>query len=195
MTLLRRVFAFLLLLTVPAARLAAQSEANVELLANLLAAEDARQWDEPTLRAALNHPDSSVRSAAAMSIGRLRDARGIPLLVPRLRDPDSLVQTNTAFALGLLGDTSAVQSLVDRARDPQGVSGSAAMELITAIARLGGERAAAFLRDVMQGSLYAARDDQPYLARRAALEAWRLGRNAPVDALLSLVNDPKEDTR
>lgn len=195
MTLSRRAFAVLLLVIAPAARLVAQSEANVELLANILEAEDARQWDEPTLRAALSSPDSSVRSAAAMSIGRLRDPRGIPLLVPRLRDPDSLVQTNTAFALGLLGDTSAVQTLIDRARDPQGVSGSAAMELITAVARLGGDRAPAFLRDVMQGNVFSGRDDLPYLARRAALESWRLGQSAPVDALLSLIGDPKEDTR
>ena len=185
----------LALFAAAAPRLAAQSETNVELLANLIAAEDARQWDEPTLRAALSHPDSSVRSLAVMSVGRLRDARGVPLLVPRLRDPDSLVQANTAFALGILGDTTAVSSLIERARDLQKLSGPTALELITAIARLGGDRAAGFLSDVMQGVVYGARDDAPYLARRAAAEAWRLGRKAPVDALLSLVGDSRDDTR
>ncbi|HWA57843.1 MAG TPA: peptidylprolyl isomerase, partial [Gemmatimonadales bacterium] len=50
-------------------------------------------------------------------------------------------------------------------------------------------------RDVMQGALWSSRDDLPCLAQRAALEAWRLGRKAPVDALLGMVNDTREYTR
>lgn len=174
---------------------AAQSEANVEILASLLAAEDSRTYDEAILRSALNHPDSTVRSAAVLSAGRLRDARALPLLVAKLRDPDSLVQTSTAFALGILGDTGAVGPLIARARDRSQLAGITILEIITAVARLGGEPSPGFLREVMQGSLYATRDDAPYLARRAALESWRLGRRAPVDALIPLLDDLKEDTR
>ncbi|MFN8650982.1 MAG: peptidylprolyl isomerase [Gemmatimonadales bacterium] len=193
---MRRPVLLLLGLVLLAARpVAAQSEANVEILASMLAAEDSRAFDEGILRAALNHPDSTVRSAAVLSAGRLRDARALPLLLPRLRDPDSLVQTSTAFALGILGDTGAVAPLIARARDPSKLAGITILEIITAVARLGGEQSPGFLRDVMQGSLYAARDDAPYLARRAALESWRLGKRAPVDALLSLLDDQKEDTR
>jgi len=177
-----------------AGRVVAQ-EANVEVLATLLAAEDSRQYNEPVFRAALAQPDSSVRSAAALSIGRLRDPRGLPLLVPLLLDPDSTVEANAIFAIGILGDSSGVSRLLDRAHSATPLSNPAAMELITAVARLGGEQAAGFLRSVIQGSGLSPRDDQSYLARRAALEAWRLGPLAPVDALLGLVGDQKEDTR
>jgi cyclophilin family peptidyl-prolyl cis-trans isomerase/HEAT repeat protein len=176
------------------APLAAQ-EANVEVLASLLAAEDSRQFNELLFRSALAQPDSSLRSAAAMSVGRLRDRRGLALLAPLLLDPDSLVQTAAVFAIGLLGDTAGVSRLLDRARDPTPLSGPAALELVTAVARLGGERAPGLIRGVIEGSELAGRDDQVYLARRAALEAWRLGPQAPVDALLGLVADLKEDTR
>lgn len=177
-----------------AGRMVAQ-EANVEVLASLLAAEDSRQFNEPVFRAALAQPDSSVRSAAAMAIGRLRDRRGLALLVPLLLDQDSTVQANAIFAIGILGDSAGLTPLLDRARSSARLSGAAALELITAVARLGGDAAAGFLRSVIQGSGLPSRDDQIYLARRAALEAWRLGPQAPVDALLGLVGDSKEDTR
>lgn len=182
------------ILGLSALRLGAQ-ESNVEVIATLLAAEDARQFNQAVLRSASNHPDSTVRSAAAMSIGRLRDPRGLPLLARLLRDPDSLVQANTVFAVGILGDTGGVALLLDRARDPTPLSGPAALELITAVARLGGERSAGFLRGVLEGTALPSREDEIYLARRAALEAWRLGPRAPIDALLGLVGDTKEDTR
>lgn len=175
-------------------RLAAQ-EANVEIIATLLAAEDSRQFNVPVLRSALSNPDSTVRSAAAMSIGRLKDPRGLPLLQRLLLDPDSLVQANAIFAIGILGDSDGVAHLLDRSRDPTPLSGPAALELITAVARLGGDRAAGFIRGVLEGTALPSRDDAIYLARRAALEAWRLGPRAPIDGLLGLVGDAKEDTR
>jgi cyclophilin family peptidyl-prolyl cis-trans isomerase/HEAT repeat protein len=174
--------------------LAAQ-EANVEVLASLLAAEDARRFDAPIFRAALAQPDSSVRSVAAMSLGRLHDPRGVPLLLPLLLDPDSTVQVAALFAVGLLGDSGAVSAVIERARDPTPLSSAAALELVTAVARLGGAPAPAFLSSVMDGGTFGDRDDAVYLARRAALESWRLGPRAPVDALLGLVGDRTEDTR
>lgn len=183
-----------LVIASPAARLSAQ-EANVEIVATLLAAEDSRQFNDAVLRTAVNQPDSTVRSAAAMSIGRLRDRRGLPLLAKLLLDPDSLTQASAIFAVGILGDSAGLPMLLDRARDPTPLSDPAALELITAVARLGGDRAAAFLRGIIDGGALPSRDDAVYLARRAALEAWRLGPRAPVDALLGLVQDTKEDTR
>lgn len=181
-------------LLLPANRLLAQ-EANIEVIARLLAAEDARQFNEIMLRGAVNQPDSSIRSAAAMSIGRLKDPRGLPLLNQLLLDPDSLTQTSAIFAVGILGDSAGLPLLLDRARSPEPLSNPAALELITAVARLGGDRAAGFLKGAIDGTALPARPDAIYLARRAALESWRLGSKAPVDALLGLVQDQKEDTR
>jgi cyclophilin family peptidyl-prolyl cis-trans isomerase/HEAT repeat protein len=191
----RAMVAALLGLAALPVRLAAQSDANVEVLARILAAEDARRFDEALFRRALADPDSSVRLEAALGLGRLREPRGIPLLTPLLLDPDSLVQTTAIFALGLIGDSSAVPVLIGRARDPGPMSASAALELLTALARLGGQEAAGFLGMVLDGSFWDTRDDAVYLAQRAALESWRLGSNAPMASLLALVRAPKEDTR
>jgi cyclophilin family peptidyl-prolyl cis-trans isomerase/HEAT repeat protein len=178
----------------PAAPLLAQ-EANVEILASIMAAEDARSFDRDLLGSALSSPDSSIRTFAARSAGRLRDSRAIPLLVPLLRDRDSLTQTMVAFALGQIGDTAATAALVGRGRDALPVSAPVALELITAVARLGGATGAGFIREVLNRSLYSSREDQPYLVARAALEAWRLGKQAPVNDLLGLATDPKDEIR
>lgn len=173
----------------------AQGEGNIEVLASVLAVEDARDFDATVLQRALVDPDSSVRRIAAMAVGRIRDPRGVPLLVPLLLDPDSTVQATAIFALGLLGDSGAVAPLIRRGRDPAPLATPAALELLTALARLGGSEAAAALRGVIEGSEWRGREDQPYLAQRAALESWRLGPLAPVAALLGMVEDQKEDAR
>ncbi|HWA15895.1 MAG TPA: HEAT repeat domain-containing protein, partial [Gemmatimonadales bacterium] len=183
-----------LLLLLPLAPLVAQ-EVNVELMASVMAAEDARSFDEELLRSALANPDSSIRNFAALSAGRLRDSRTIPLLVPLLRDRDSLVQTTAFFAMGLIGDTSAARLLVARARDAVPVSQPGALELITALAHIGGGTSAGFLREVLTGSVFNSRVDQPYLMARAAVESWRLGRLAPVNELTGLAGDPKLEIR
>ncbi len=177
------------------AALAGQSEANVEVLASLLAATDARNLDEPLFRRALADPDSTVRREAALDLGRLRDTRGIALLTPLLLDRDSLVQTTVMFSLGLIGDTTAVPLLIARTRDPALLSVLAAPELLTALSRLGGAEAARFVTSVLTSSFWQDRADSLYLVQRAALEAWRLGPNAPISSLLGLVRAPKDDTR
>lgn len=178
-----------------AAPLAAQGEANIEALASVLAVEDARNFDAAVLQRALSDPDSSVRRIAAQAVGRIRDPQGVPLLVPLLLDSDSLVQATTIFALGLLGDSSAVAPLLRRARDAAPLSFPAAGELLTSLARLGGPDAAGLLRGVIEGSEWRGREDLPYLAQRAALESWRLGKLAPTASLLGMAQDPKEDAR
>jgi cyclophilin family peptidyl-prolyl cis-trans isomerase/HEAT repeat protein len=170
-------------------------EASVEIMASIMAAEDARSFDEGLLRSGLADPDSSIRGFAAQSAGRLRDSRAIPLLVPLLRDRDSLTQATVAFALGQIGDTTATAALIGRARDAVPVSEPAVLELITAVARLGGPTGAGFIAEVLNRSLFSGRVDQPYIIARAALESWRLGKHAPVNALLGLATEPKEEIR
>lgn len=188
------VAAFLLLFAGMAERAVAQ-DAYVETMAGLLAAEDARSFDATLLRAAMANPDSSIRSLAALSAGRLRDSRAIPLLLPLLRDRDSLTQSMALFALGLIGDSAAAGPMLDRARDAVPLSQPAALEMITAMSRVGGGTAAGFIRSVLVGTMFSNRNDQPYLIARAALESFRLGKLAPVNDILGLVNDRQDDTR
>ena len=174
---------------------AAQYEANIETLAAVMAADDARRFDEALFRRALADPDSSVRRRAALGLGRLRDPAGLPLLKPLLLDPDSLVEATTIFAMGLLGDPAAVPLLIDRAQNPAPLSLPSGQELLTALARLGGEQAAGFIAAVLDHSFWASRPDAPYLVQRGAIEAWRLGALAPINSLLGLTTDQLDDTR
>jgi cyclophilin family peptidyl-prolyl cis-trans isomerase/HEAT repeat protein len=188
------IVAVLCLLAMPETLLA-QQQAQVEVLAGILAAQDARRFDEPAFRRALADTDSAVRSQAALGLGRLRDPRGVPLLAPLLLDPAQRVQRSAIFALGILGDSAAIPLLVQRAADPAALSTSTALELITAMARLGGERGGSLLSSVLERSLWSERTDGPVLLYRAALEAWRLGPRAPVPTLLGLSRDAREDVR
>ena len=48
----------------------------------------------------LNHEDPAVRARAADTLGRLRSAEAVALLVPLVKDPVVLVRVQAAFALG-----------------------------------------------------------------------------------------------
>lgn len=191
---LRRA-ATLLLLLLPATLRAQSGEGQVEIYAQILQAEDSRDLDRSVFQRALADPDSAVRREAALGVGRIGNPDGVALLLPLLHDPDSLVQTTTIFALGLLGDTGALPALTSRVRELPVLSGPAALELVTAAARIGGEGGARFISSVLDGSIWSDRADQRYLALRAAGEAWRLGRAAPVSLLFSSLSDPSDDAR
>ncbi|TFG52043.1 MAG: hypothetical protein E4H38_00105 [Gemmatimonadales bacterium] len=173
----------------------AQGGAEVEVMANVLAAEDARRFDEALLRRAVADPDSTVRRFAAMAAGRIGDPAAVPLLTPLLTDTDTAVQVTAIFALGLLRDSTALPALIQRARTQGWLASAAAFELVTAAARIGGSGGSALIRDIMRQGILGDRADSPYLAARAAQEAWRLGPLAPIEDLLGLVKDSKIDAR
>lgn len=191
----RVLLALVVTLGAGARALAAQDAGAVETFARMLAAEDARRYDEVLYVAALADGDSSVRAFAATSLGRIGDTRAIPLLARALSDPDSTVQVAAVFALGLVRDAPAAIAMQNRVRDGEPVAGPVALELITAAAKVGGPGGASILRGVLEGSLWRERPDADVLAGRAALESWRLGPLAPVDALLPMVSSAREDAR
>jgi cyclophilin family peptidyl-prolyl cis-trans isomerase/HEAT repeat protein len=166
----------------------AQDEAIVDQVASLLAVEDARRFDLAALSDGARAADAAVRRRAALTIGRLAAPEGLPLLLELLADPDSTVQVNAAFALGLLRDTVAVQPL----RQQLGTAGAGptpelALEVVTALAKIGGPAGAAVLDELLRQNLVAViGNDPPGSAMRAALEAWRLGQDAPVATLTQL---------
>lgn len=191
----RALLTLVLALGAGAPALAAQDAGTVETFARMLAAEDARRYDERLYVAALADGDSSVRAFAAISLGRIGDTRATPLLSRALSDPDSTVQIAAAFGLGLVRDPPAAIAMQNRVRDGQPVAGPVALELITAAAKVGGPEGAAIVRAVLEGSLWRERPDGEVLASRAALESWRLGALAPTDALLPMVGSSREDAR
>ena len=67
--------------------------------------------------------------------------------------------------------------------------------MVTALAKTGGSEAGRWFRSLLAGSALTARDDRDLLVRRAVTEAWRLGKNAPVEGLLSMVSTTDDDLR
>jgi cyclophilin family peptidyl-prolyl cis-trans isomerase/HEAT repeat protein len=192
---LRRVAIAAALGLVAAPQAGAQQGALVEQLAPVLAAEDARNFTAPALRAGLVSSDSFVRQTAAMAVGRIADARGVELLLPLLIDPDTTVRVAAVFALGLIGDTAAIPPLIERLTSPPALDAASSAEAMTSLARIGGRRAAEFLAGVVQGRVQLAVAERDPLVRVIALEAWRLGRLAPVAELLPLAADTSADMR
>ncbi|MDH3289912.1 MAG: HEAT repeat domain-containing protein [Gemmatimonadota bacterium] len=165
----------------------AQDEAVVDQLAGILAAEDARRFDQALLAAAARYPDPVVRRHAALAIGRIEATAGTPLLVELLADVDSTVQEEAAFALGLLGDPEAVPPLRDRALALLRSPGTAGTEAATALAMIGGSEASRAFDEFLTQSLSGLESGAaPAIAVRAVGEAWRLGAAAPVATLRRL---------
>ena len=173
-----------------AAPLAAQQEAVVEQLAPVLAAEDARDWRPDLFRKALFAPDSEVRRIAALAAGRIGDQRATPLLVQVLDQPDSTVRVAAAFALGLLRDSAAVEPLIRRLTGLPPLDSATADEAVTALAKIGGTRAADFFGSVLQGEVKLSQADSGDAPQtQMLLESWRFGRDAHADALLPYADD------
>jgi cyclophilin family peptidyl-prolyl cis-trans isomerase/HEAT repeat protein len=169
------------------APLAAQDQGQVNDLAQLLSLEDRREFDGAALRRAALHPDALIRSQAAVALGRIVDRAGVPLLLTLLADQDTTVRTEAAFALGALRDTSALDELVHRLDAfPAVATGADQLEIVTALARIGGPVAARALDALWQRHPPGGATDDA--ATAASLqEAWRLGRFVPAARLVEYV--------
>lgn len=199
---LPRLLATALLIAAPAlgsalhpVALQAQEESAVEVIAPVLAAEDARRWDAAALGRAASAIEPLARSKAALAIGRIGDTRGTPLLLRLLADPDSSVRTDAAFALGLMRDSTAVPTIIQRLGAQPALDTMAAAELMTTLAKTGGRQAADFLGAVIQRRAPLSVPDPTALVTRAVGDAWRLGRLAPVAALVPMLTDTDQVTR
>jgi HEAT repeat protein len=91
--------------------------------------------------------DSSVRMAAAESLGELSDKRAVPALAQSLRDPVDAVRRCSAMALGRLGDPAAVPALVDALQDE---AQGARMFSARALGNLGDNRAVIPLTEALE---------------------------------------------
>lgn len=90
------------------------SAIEVGTYARLMAMTDSRTFDKALVDSALASTWSPLRWAAALGVGQVGSAHGMPgapLLKSLLNDRDVRVASNAAYALGLLRDTTAVKSL------------------------------------------------------------------------------------
>jgi len=173
----------------------AQDQADVEQVAQVLAAEDARAWQPELFEHSLVGPDSLVQGIAAMAAGRIGDLRATPLLLRTLEQPDSTVKVAAAFALGLLRDPTAVQPIIQRLTGLPALDTPTAVEAVTALAKIGGRDAAEFFAAVLQGQVTLSQADPAPTVSQMLLETWRLGADAPAGALLPFADDTVQDVR
>ncbi len=140
--------------------------------------------------------EARVRRRAALAIGRVRLADGVPVLAGVLKDADPEVRQMAAFAIGLIGDRSGRDPLLDALRDPDGrVQGRAA----EALGLIGDKGDAAPIADMVRGRVSAGvlqpiAPDELTVPLSNEVEAVRLGlfalaRLSSWDALASAALD------
>jgi HEAT repeat protein len=191
----RRSLGLVCLLATVGSPVAAQQEVEVEQLAPLLAAEDARAFDPGLFGRAFVAPDSLVRRVSTLGAGRIGDQRATPMLAPLLADPDSTVCVAAAFGLGLLRDSAAIQPLSERLTGLPALDVATATEVVTALAKIGGPRSGQFFGGVLAGRVVLSQSERLPIINQILLESWRLGPDAPVQELLPFAEDTAPPSR
>ncbi|HSS44814.1 MAG TPA: HEAT repeat domain-containing protein, partial [Thermoanaerobaculia bacterium] len=144
----------------PATRFSSPAEAE----ATLLALEDRRRFDEPTLSSAARAPESSTRARAALALGRIRDERGSDLLRSLVTDRSAEVRAAAAFGCEVIGDPLLTPDLLPLLSDPDAGVVCAAARAVGFLARGDGQ-------DALVAAIPRAAAPEP---RATMLEAlWR----------------------
>src|SRR5262245_55509536 len=86
--------------------------ADVDNIARLLMMEDQRTFDDTALTRLIASPHPEVRRRTAVTLARLADKRGYPLLRTRLADADTSVVATAVFAIGQIRDSTSVPQTV-----------------------------------------------------------------------------------
>lgn len=130
----------------------------------------------PDLVELLNDAEARLRRRAALAIGRVGLADGIPPLVTLLQnDPEVEVRQMAAFAMGLIGDASAVEPLTGALKDPSPVVQGRAAEALGLIGASGAAPAIGeMVRAHVTSAFNVAADDLSH-PLTPEVEAFRLG--------------------
>jgi HEAT repeat protein/cyclophilin family peptidyl-prolyl cis-trans isomerase len=136
----------------------------------------------PDLTRLLTDDEARIRRRAALAIGHVALADGVPALLGALADPDPEVRQMAAFALGLLGDARARAPLVAALADPSPlVEGSAAEALGLLGDVASADALGTFAAQIVQSPALAQPPDETDDARRdTATAACRLAIQALV---------------
>ena len=89
----------------------------------------------------------------------------------------------------MLRESAAAQPLIDRLTGLPALDGATAAEAVTALAKIGGRRSGEFFAGVLGGKVPLSQEDLAPARERLVEEAWRLGPDAPVSALLPFMDD------
>jgi cyclophilin family peptidyl-prolyl cis-trans isomerase/HEAT repeat protein len=157
----------------------------------------------PDLERLLTDPEGRVRRRAALAVGRVGLAEGVPPLAAVLAgDRDAEVREMAAFALGLIGDRSAVEPLRAALRDPAPLVQGRAADALGLIGDADSAPAiAAMAASHLPAMAGAALDaDEGAYPLDPATEAFRLGiyaltRLKAADEVLSVVLDQSGQPR
>jgi cyclophilin family peptidyl-prolyl cis-trans isomerase len=149
-----------------------------EVAARLIRLEDRREYDTAALESAASSPRVADRRHAALSAGRIKDKRAVPLLGRLLADADTSVAATAAFALGQVGDSTAASLLApllaaERVASAPTVVGEAALAL--------GKIRSPTARAAVEGFLRAAPRTGPGVSQavgHALLSVYRFPRPA-----------------
>ena len=152
----------------------------------LLALEDRRAFEAPTLESAASASDASVRARAALSLGRIGDARASATLRRLLADSAPEVRSNAAFGAAILGDPALAGALFPLLTDADASVASRAAWAAGFLEAKGAETALA-------AAIPGARTP----ALRAALlrALWRFASPVAREAAMAFVADPDPGVR
>ena len=153
-------------------------------MAGILRLEDHRVLRDPSaaptspdLGRLLTDDEARIRRRAALAVGRVGLAEGVPLLVGLLRDGDPEVRQMAAFGLGLLGDKRARDPLIGALGDPSPIVQGSAAEALGLVGDASAADAIARLASqiVQSGALAEPPGDEGDARRDTPAAAFRLG--------------------
>lgn len=172
---------------------------EVRALAELLRAEDRRDFDEVMLRTHLAATHPELRRRAVSAAGRIGDRAAVPILLQALSDTDTEVRAEAAFALGQLGDSSAhiVGALAVRALEPTEAV-EPRVEAVAALGKLGTVEARITVEFILERATMADPGDPPPtpVVAEALLAIWKFRRAAGMTVpLVPLSRAPDPELR
>lgn len=163
-------------------RLKTKTSASEERLQALLEIIDAYQQDYlPVFQAILNDPneDPEVRSAVALSLGKISGRNAFEILQNHCQDPDPVVRNYVLQALGMTNEEAAAPLLIKALKDNNNTIFATASEALGDL----GRKALPYLIGLLKDDAVDAR----------CVAAWRLGELQDSVAVSALVQAVKED--